>query len=77
MAEPVVVDTLSLMPLEKQVGFDGATWIDQELVSETSEALRNSGFGREVREAQAGRRQWLIAQGLAREDRTASSIALT
>lgn len=66
-AEPVVVDRLSSMPLDKQVGFDGATWIDQELVSDRPEALGNSGFGREVREAQARRRQWLIAQGLAHE----------
>lgn len=67
-AEPVVVDKLSPMPLERQVGFDGATWIDRELVSNAPEALRNSGFGREVREAQSGRRQWLIAQGLAQEE---------
>ncbi|ANN60707.1 DUF3363 domain-containing protein [Mesorhizobium loti] len=67
-AEPVVVGKLSSMPLDKQVGFDGATWIDQELVSDRPEASGNSGFGREVREAQARRRQWLIAQGLAHEE---------
>ncbi|UVC15141.1 relaxase/mobilization nuclease RlxS [Mesorhizobium onobrychidis] len=67
-AAPVVVDELSSMPLEQQVGFDGATWIDREMASDTPEALRNSGFGREVREAQARRRQWLIAQGLAFEE---------
>lgn len=66
--EPVIVDKLSSMPLERQVGFDGATWIDRELVSDAPETLRNSGFGREVREAQARRRQWLIAQGLAHEE---------
>lgn len=66
--EPVIVDKLSSMPLERQVGFDGATWIDRELVSDAPETLRNSGFGREVREAQARRRQWLIAQGLADEE---------
>ncbi|UCI32122.1 relaxase/mobilization nuclease RlxS [Mesorhizobium sp. B4-1-4] len=67
-AEPVVVDKLSSMPLERQVGFDGATWLDSELVSATPEPLRNTGFGRQIREAQARRRQWLIAQGLAREE---------
>ncbi|WP_192355964.1 relaxase/mobilization nuclease RlxS, partial [Mesorhizobium mediterraneum] len=67
-AEPVVVDRLSSMPLDKQVGFDGATWLDRELASDEPEALGNSGFGREVREAQARRRQWLIAQGLAHEE---------
>ncbi|WFP65643.1 relaxase/mobilization nuclease RlxS [Mesorhizobium sp. WSM4904] len=67
-AEPVMVDKLSSLPLERQVGFDGATWLDSELVSDKAEPLRNSGFGREVREAQARRRQWLIAQGLAHEE---------
>ncbi|MDX8529106.1 relaxase/mobilization nuclease RlxS [Mesorhizobium sp. MSK_1335] len=66
-AEPVLVDKLSSLPLEKQVSFDGATWIDRELVSDRPEGLRNSGFGSEVREAQVRRRQWLIAQGLAQE----------
>ncbi|TGQ19060.1 relaxase/mobilization nuclease RlxS [Mesorhizobium sp. M00.F.Ca.ET.217.01.1.1] len=67
-AEPVVVDRLSSMPLEHQVSFEGATWLDRELVADGPERLRNSGFGHEVREAQASRRQWLIAQGLAREE---------
>ncbi|WP_192385901.1 relaxase/mobilization nuclease RlxS [Mesorhizobium silamurunense] len=66
--EPVVVDKLSSLPVERQVNFDGATWIDRELVSDAPKSLRNSGFGREVQEAQARRRQWLIAQGLAQED---------
>lgn len=67
-AEPVVVDKLSPMPLEKQVGFDGVTWLDRKLVSNEPAALRDSGFGREVREAQIQRRQWLVAQGLAHEE---------
>ncbi|TPI13052.1 DUF3363 domain-containing protein [Mesorhizobium sp. B4-1-3] len=66
--EPVVVDKLSSIPLERQVSFDGATWLDRELVSDRPEALRVSGFGREVREAQTRRRQWLVAQGLAQEE---------
>lgn len=66
--EPVVVDKLSAMPLELQVSFDGATWIDRDLVSEKPETASNSGFGGEVREAQARRRQWLIGQGLAQEE---------
>ncbi|RAZ82961.1 conjugal transfer protein TraI [Mesorhizobium hawassense] len=67
-AEPVVLDKLSPMPLEKQVDFDGATWLDRELVSNEPAALRDSGFGREVREAQTRRQQWLIAQGLAHKE---------
>lgn len=66
--EPVVVDKLSAMPLERQVGFDGATWIDRELISEKPETVSSSGFGGEVREAQARRQQWLIGQGLAHEE---------
>ncbi|RUW95145.1 DUF3363 domain-containing protein, partial [Mesorhizobium sp. M8A.F.Ca.ET.059.01.1.1] len=65
--EPVVVDKLSSMPLERQVGFDGATWLDRELVSDAPEPLRSAGFGRDVQEAQARRRQWLIVEGFARE----------
>ncbi|MFE0013752.1 relaxase/mobilization nuclease RlxS [Mesorhizobium sp. NPDC059054] len=68
-AEPVVVDKLSSLPLERQVSFDGATWIDRELVSSTPETLSQSGFGREVREAQARRQRWLIEQGFAAEAR--------
>jgi type IV secretory pathway VirD2 relaxase len=67
-AAPVVVQTLSSLPLERQVGAEGATWLDRELVAETPEPLRDDGFGREVRAAQARRRQWLIAQELAREE---------
>ena len=65
---PVVVHTLSSLPLDRQIGADGATWLDRELVAGTPEPLRDSGFGREVRDAQARRRQWLIAEGLAREE---------
>ncbi|MEW5704367.1 MAG: relaxase/mobilization nuclease RlxS [Pseudomonadota bacterium] len=67
-ASPVVVRTLSSLPLERQVGADGATWLDRELVAETPEPVRDEGFGRDVREAQSRRRQWLIAAGLAQED---------
>lgn len=67
-AAPVLVQTLSSLPLERQVGADAATWLDRELVADNPEPLRDAGFGREVRAAQAQRRQWLIAQNLARED---------
>ncbi|TIU89235.1 MAG: DUF3363 domain-containing protein, partial [Mesorhizobium sp.] len=67
-AEPVVADKLSSMALERQVSFNGATWLDRELVADRPEPLHGSGFGRDVREAQARRRQWLIAQGLAHKE---------
>ena len=67
-AAPVIVEKLSHLTLDRQVGTDGATWLDRELVSDHPEPTRDSGFGREVREAQARRRQWLIAEGLAHEE---------
>jgi len=65
---PVVVETLSSLPMERQIGADGATWLDRELVAENAEPLRHSGFGRDVREAMERRRQWLIAENLAHEE---------
>ncbi len=65
-ASPVAVRTLTTVLLEQQIGAVGATWLDRRLVS-GAEVSRDSGFGREVREAQTRRRQWLIAEGLAQE----------
>ena len=67
-AAPVVVEKLSHLTLDQQVGADGATWLDRELISDHPKPSRDSGFGREVREAQARRRQWLIAEGCAHEE---------
>lgn len=65
---PVNVRVLSVLPLEQQVVADGATWLDRELVTANPEMVRDAGFGREIRDAQARRRQWLIAEGLAWEE---------
>lgn len=65
---PVVVTTLSARPLDQQVGAAGVTWLDRELIAEAPEPLRDAGFGREARQALAARRQWLLDQGLARQD---------
>lgn len=65
---PVVVQTLSALPLDRQIGADGATWLDRELVADPPTAVRDSGFGREARDALTRRRQWLIEQDLAREE---------
>uniref|UniRef100_UPI0039A4F874 DUF3363 domain-containing protein n=1 Tax=Rhodospirillum sp. A1_3_36 TaxID=3391666 RepID=UPI0039A4F874 len=43
--------------------------LDRELISETPEGTRESGFGRDLRDAKIRRRQWLIAEGLATEER--------
>lgn len=67
-AHPVAIEILSTLPLARQLGTDGGTWLDRELISEAPVAARDAGFGREVREAVTRLRQWLVEQGLARED---------
>ncbi len=67
-ASPVLVETLSTLPLDRQLGAEGATWLDRELVTDAPTPVRDAGFGREVRESLAQRRQWLIEQELAREE---------
>lgn len=65
---PVIVNILSWLSLEAQRQFDGATWLDQELVSDTSAPVYYSGFGKEVKGAIVQRRQWLMSQGLGEKD---------
>src|SRR3546814_7548736 len=67
-AAPFIVDTLSAIPLDRQVATDGATWLDRELVAPPPEPLRDAGFGREARAALVQRQQWLMAEGLAQEE---------
>jgi type IV secretory pathway VirD2 relaxase len=61
---PVIVKTLSALPLDQQQKFNGATWLDHELVSDASTPVYNAGFGKEMKAALTTRRQWLMAQGL-------------
>jgi Protein of unknown function (DUF3363) len=65
---PVIVNTLSSLSLDAQCKFDGATWLDQELVSDKPTPVYNAGFGKEVKAATARRRQWLMSQGLGEKD---------
>ena len=67
-ARPVTVEIVSVLPLARQVGTDGATWLDRELVSNAPATMRDAGFGREVRDALTRRRQWLVEQDLAHEE---------
>ena len=67
-ATPVVVTTLSALPVDRQVGAVGATWLDRQLLAQDPAPLRDAGFGREVRQALALRRQRLIDQDLARQE---------
>lgn len=64
----VAVEMLSAVSLDRQVGAEGATWLDRELLADTPASLRDAGFGREVRNALDRRRQWLIEQEFAREE---------
>lgn len=59
---PVEIEVLSPIPLKDLIAQDGATWLDRELVGPPS-AVREAGFGREVRSALALRRSWLLEQG--------------
>jgi len=54
---------------------DAATWLDRIEAGEDRPLLRDSGFGKEVKAAQAVRRQWLIEQGLA-EERVGGELAI-
>lgn len=64
---PVAITMLSAQPLDGLVDAEAATWIDRELVSAAPVPIRDAGFGHDLRDAQARRRQWLVAQGFAEE----------
>ena len=54
---------LSTLDLEQQIGSDGATWLDRELVSPNPTPITGGGFGREVADAMDRRQQALIDMG--------------
>ena len=62
---PVRIEMLSPVPIERQVGVEGATWLDRELAKLADAEIRDAGFGHEAREAMERRRQWLLVQGFA------------
>lgn len=64
---PVRIAVLSWQRLEELPQAVGATWLDRQLVAKTREVVGPSGMGSEVEGAMRARRQWLIEQGLARE----------
>lgn len=65
---PVRIETLSVLPIDRQIGTDGATWLDRELIAKQPTTMRDAGFGREARDALTRRQQWLVEQELARQD---------
>ena len=65
-AQPVVVTSLSPIPLEQLATADAATWLDRRLLAPSDDPARHAGFGAEVRSAEGARRRWLVEQGLAK-----------
>jgi len=64
---PVRLEMLSAAPLEQLVDVHAATWLDRELAGGKGDPPAGAGFGRDLAEALARRRLWLIEQGLASE----------
>ena len=60
----VSVEVRSHLPIERQTRVVGATWLDQQLISESVE-IGNQGFGRDVRDALRQRSDFLVQEGLA------------
>ncbi len=57
------ISVLSPNGLDQQIGYDGATWLDRELVSRRRSALAGEGFGLEVMAALEKRKQALVNMG--------------
>ena len=57
------VNILSPIGLDQQIGHDGATWLDRELVSRQPIALADHGFGAEVKAALKKRKHALDDMG--------------
>lgn len=65
---PIALAILSPRPVGDLVGVEAPTWLDRDLASGASGAVRDAGFGREVRDALTARRLWLVEQQLADGD---------
>ncbi|QDW40495.1 DUF3363 domain-containing protein [Bradyrhizobium sp. KBS0727] len=64
---PVRMTVLSWQNLEALPNANGATWLDRQLVAKDPETIAPMGLGSEVGAAIRARRQWLLEQGLARD----------
>jgi hypothetical protein len=64
---PVRITLLSWQSLDELPGASGATWFDRQLVARSPEVIASIGPGSEFEGALRLRRQWLLEQGLARE----------
>ena len=59
------IRTLSTLSLDQQIGSDGTTWLDRQMIADDRSEIRDSGFGREVGKAMNRRAQRLVEMGLA------------
>jgi type IV secretory pathway VirD2 relaxase len=59
----MAIRLLSTIDLEAQIGANGATWLDRELVSPNRTPLIQAGFGAEASRAMERRREALVEQG--------------
>jgi hypothetical protein len=57
--------TLATLNLERQIGSDGATWLDRELRARQRLLITDSGFGRQVKDALHRRARRLVEMGYA------------
>jgi len=58
---------LSWQSLDELPGAPGATWLDKQLVARSPQMIASTGLGPEFEGALRSQRQWLLEQGLARE----------
>ncbi|UGQ22493.1 DUF3363 domain-containing protein [Brucella anthropi] len=63
------IRVLSPVDLGKQIGSDGATWLDRRLIHGETADLAPAGFGQQVREAMDQRREHHIERGDATRSR--------
>jgi hypothetical protein len=56
---------LSALSLDRQVGNDGATWLDRQIVADDRSEISDTGFGRDVNKAISRRAERLVEMGLA------------
>jgi Protein of unknown function (DUF3363) len=56
---------LSALSLDRQVGNDGATWLDRQIVADDRSEISDSGFGRDVKKAIGHQAERLVEMGLA------------
>lgn len=63
------IRVVSTVELEKQIGADGATWLDRRLVTPDASDITAGGFGQQVRDAMDQRREHHIEQGDATRSR--------